>query len=685
MNRRLFYLSSQHNILVRLMVYFISIGLIVWMLPHESKFRYEFNAGTKWLNDDFYAPFSVAIRKSVEEIGRESDEIARTSKPVYAFDENIPSLLKSRMAYSLGEFLQKNKFNAPAAELDIIKAEGDLWLDSIYNRGIIQEIPGIGLPELIVEMRNGNAREIQSIDYFSRQDALRYIALKIYGVPAFESPALRLFFENFLQPNVLFNEQFTEIARKRLTETISPTRGMVSKGELIIEKGERITSEKYRVLQSVKEEYEARPGSGRSGFWLVLGQILIVSTLLGMLLLFLILLRKDLFEDAIKLSFLFTLLVAMVFLAAMITRLTDLSVYILPFCILPIIIRAFFDTRLALFAHLITMMIIGLFVRNPFEFVIIQVIGGMSCIFSVVNLRKRSQLFLTIALLLAVYLTCYIGLTLMAGEKVLPVHTDQIIWFAASASLTLFSYPIIYLIEKVFGFTSDVSLLELSDTNNPLLKEMAFKAPGTFQHSLQVANLAEAAIFKIGGNSLLTRTGALYHDIGKIEVARYFIENQVTGVNPHDELDFDESARIIISHVKRGIQLGRKYKLPDRILDFIRTHHGTSRVQYFYRSFLKTFPDAEVDENAFRYPGPSPYSRETAVVMMADAVEATSRSLKSIDSETIDSLVEKVINDQIADNQFINADITFKDISSIKKIFKKMLMNIYHVRMEYPR
>jgi putative nucleotidyltransferase with HDIG domain len=240
-------------------------------------------------------------------------------------------------------------------------------------------------------------------------------------------------------------------------------------------------------------------------------------------------------------------------------------------------------------------------------------------------------------------------------------------------------------IEKVFGFTSDVSLLELSDTNNPLLKEMAFKAPGTFQHSLQVANLAEAAIFKIGGNTLLTRTGALYHDIGKIEIARYFIENQVTGVNPHDELDFDESARIIISHVKRGVQMGRKYKLPDTLLDFIRTHHGTSRVQYFYRSFIRNFPDAEVDENAFRYPGPTPYSRETAVVMMADAVEATSRSLKAIDSEAIDALVENTINEQIADNQFINADITFKDISAIKKIFKKMLMNIYHVRMEYPR
>jgi putative nucleotidyltransferase with HDIG domain len=667
------------------MIFFISVALVVWMLPRESKFRYEFNAGTKWLNDDFYAPFSVAIRKSPEELIRETEELSRTSKPVYAFDENIPALLKSRISSSLGDFLASNKFNAPAADIEKIKLEGETWLDSIYNRGLIQEIPGIGLPELIVEMRGGKAREAFPGDYFNKQAALRYISLRLNSTPLFTAPALRLYFEDFLQPNVVFNEQLTEVARKRLTDKISTTRGMVGKGELIIEKGEKITSEKFRVLESVREEYEASPGASISRFWLISGQILIVTILLGMVLIFLILLRKDLFEDAIKLSFLFTLMVAMVFLATMITRLTTLSIYLLPFCALPIIIRTFFDTRLALFAHLITMMIVGLFVPNPYEFVLIQVTGGMLCIFSVVNLRKRSRLFFTILLLLLLYLLCFAGLSLMAGENILKQHPDQIIWFAASAALTLFSYPIIYVIEKVFGFTSDVSLLELSDTNNPLLKEMAFKAPGTFQHSLQVANLAEAAIFKIGGNTLLTRTGALYHDIGKIEIARYFIENQVTGVNPHDELDFDESARIIISHVKRGVQMGRKYKLPDTLLDFIRTHHGTSRVQYFYRSFIRNFPDAEVDENAFRYPGPTPYSRETAVVMMADAVEATSRSLKAIDSEAIDALVENTINEQIADNQFINADITFKDISAIKKIFKKMLMNIYHVRMEYPR
>lgn len=331
------------------------------------------------------------------------------------------------------------------------------------------------------------------------------------------------------------------------------------------------------------------------------------------------------------------------------------------------------------------MMIIGFLVANPFEFIIIQVLGGMACIFSVVNLRKRSRLFFTIFLLVLVYGGAYGAITLMVEGNVKAISFTELGWMLTSASLTLFSYPIIYLFEKVFGFTSDVSLLELSDTNNPLLKELALRAPGTFQHSLQVANLAEAAIYRIGGNSLLARTGALYHDIGKMELARYFIENQITGVNPHDELGFDESARLIISHVKRGIQLARKHNLPDKVIDFIRTHHGNTRVQYFYRNFLKNFPQADVDEAAFRYPGPSPFSRETAVVMMADSVEATSRSLKEFSAEKIDRLVEDIINGQIADNQFVNADITFKDITAIKKVFKKMLMNIHHVRVEYPR
>jgi hypothetical protein len=283
------------------------------------------------------------------------------------------------------------------------------------------------------------------------------------------------------------------------------------------------------------------------------------------------------------------------------------------------------------------------------------------------------------------YLVCYVALSVIHEGSLNQVNVSNMMWLVGNVLLTLFSYPLIYVFEKVFGLTSDITLMELSDTNSPLLRELSIKAPGTFQHSMQVANLAEAAIFKIGGNSLLIRVGALYHDIGKMEMPLYFIENQSTGVNPHDELSFEESAGIIISHVIKGIEKARKNKIPDLIIDFIRTHHGTTMVQYFYQSFLKNFPEEIVDEDDFKYPGPLPFSKETAVLMMADSVEASSRSLSKPDAEAINKLVDAIIDRQIEQQQFVNCDITFKDISSIKKIFKKMLMSIYHVRVEYPR
>lgn len=677
------------------MIFFISVGIMVYVLPREGKFRFEFVKGKVWLHDDFSAPFDFAINKSDKEIREETYLLERAGKKYYVHDAQVLFEKQRDLANELDTFIRRvtgidAQVYAPARnDRALILANGREWLSEIYSKGVLQSVMGANDPStagLIVEMHENVAEEKRISDYYTKDAAMKLIAEKLYASEQWKDPELKLFFERFITPNVFYSDQLTRSAREKAISNISLTRGMVSKGELIIAKGELVTPEKFQILESVREEYEAQVGSLQiDPFYVIAGQAIMVSVLLAMLLLFLILLRRDLFEDSIKLSFLFSLVVAEVVMVSIMAKMHVLSVYIFPFCIMPIIIRSFFDTRLAMFAHLLTMMIIGFIVPNPFEFFIIQMTGGIACIFSIVNMRKRSQLFITITLLTLAYLACYVGLTLMVEGQLDALRLRDIVWLMASAALSLFSYPIIYFIEKVFGFSSDVSLLELSDTNNPLLKQLALQAPGTFQHSLQVANLAEAAISRIGGNTLLTRTGALYHDIGKLELARYFIENQVTGVNPHDELDFDESARLIISHVKRGIQLARKHNLPEKIIDFIRTHHGNSRVQYFYRSFLRNFPNADVDEAAFRYPGPIPFSRETAVVMMADAVEATSRSLKIINSETIDKLVEDIIRTQMEDNQYINANITFKDITAIKKIFKKMLMNIYHVRVEYPK
>jgi putative nucleotidyltransferase with HDIG domain len=333
---------------------------------------------------------------------------------------------------------------------------------------------------------------------------------------------------------------------------------------------------------------------------------------------------------------------------------------------------------------MVAILLVGFFVPNSLEFIYLQFVAGIFAIILVNNLYKRSQLFFTAAKIIGIYCVSYLSLALIQEGTYEQIEWQNLGYFVGNGFLTLVSFPLIYFQEKIFGFVSDVSLLELSDTNNPLLREMAQKAPGTFQHSMQVANLAEAAVLKIEGNALLVRTGALYHDIGKMAHPMYFIENQHTGLNPHDELSFEESAQMIIGHVKEGIKMAKKHNLPDLLVDFIRTHHGTSTVMYFYKQFIKNFPEEEVDLEKFTYPGPKPFSKETAALMMADSVEAASRSLKKPNAESIDKLVEGIIDHQMKSGQFENADITLKEIKDIKKIFKKMLMNIYHVRIQYP-
>ena len=358
-------------------------------------------------------------------------------------------------------------------------------------------------------------------------------------------------------------------------------------------------------------------------------------------------------------------------------------IFLMPFCLLPIIMKAFFDTRLALFTHLIAIIIIGFIVPNSFEFIYLQLMAGIVSILSVLQMYRRAQLFLSAAKIIGIYFIAYFAMALTQEGSIDNINWMNFVLFAGNGALTLFAYPLIFACEKIFLLVSDISLLELSDTNSPLLRELAQKAPGTFQHSIQVANLAEEGILEIGGNALLIRAGALYHDIGKIKNSQFFIENQISGINPHDDLSFEESADVIIKHVKNGINLAKEKNLPDELIDFIRTHHGTTMVGYFYKQYVSSFPDELEAAEKFTYPGPKPFSKETAVLMMADSVEAAARSLKSPTLEDIDILVEKIINNQIDNNQFVNADITMKSITQIKKLFKKKLQSIHHVRVEY--
>ena len=409
---------------------------------------------------------------------------------------------------------------------------------------------------------------------------------------------------------------------------------------------------------------------------------MLVSLVFLMLFLFLKKYREDIYSNNTKVTFIFFNIVLMVFLTTFIVKLDAAYVYVVPLCVLPLILKAFFDPRLGLFVHVLTLLLLGFIVPNSFEYLFLQIIAGIVTILTVSELYRRANLFISVAQITFIYIIGYFAFFIIQEGNIQTLQWETFGYFILCGLATLFAHPLIYFYEKLFGLVSDVSLLELSDTNSKLLKELSNKAPGTFHHSLNVANLSEAAANEIGANAMLVRVGALYHDIGKMQNPTYFTENQLNAVNTHNKLAPKESAKIIIEHVIKGIEIARKNNLPDRIIDFIRTHHGTNLVYYFYKKEKELNGDAKIED--FMYPGPIPFSRETAILMMADSVEAASKSLKDPTSSKIDAFVEKIVNAQMDNGQFLNAHITFKEIQTIKKVLKKKLNNIYHLRVEYP-
>jgi hypothetical protein len=486
-----------------------------------------------------------------------------------------------------------------------------------------------------------------------------------------------------LEHNILFDKKSTDDFLLAELQNINPTKGLIIEGQVIVNKGELVNADRNQILLSLKKEYEGSEWNFTAYLLVLLGQFILVGISLLILWLFLKQYRIEVLENTTKISMILSLVIIMVVVSTIVLSLSLNWIYIIPFCISPIILKAFFDNRVALFVHLITILIIGFIMPNSFEFVFVQLIAGIISILTVLKMYKRAQLFMSVAKVIGAYLLVYVALSIIHDASFSGVESSKLLQFAASGALTLFAYPIVFLFEKIFSLVSDISLLELTDTNSPLLRRLSEEAPGTFQHSLQVANLAEMGALEVGANALLARAGGLYHDIGKLKNPMYFIENQSSNLNPHDDLEFDESADIIISHVLDGIDIAKENSLPDELIDFIRSHHGTTTVQYFYKQFITDFPDEEVDIKDFTYPGPKPFSKETAILMMSDSSEAAARSLKNPNAENIDALIEKVINHQINDNQFVNADITLKEITQLKKLFKKKLVNIHHARVEY--
>ena len=695
-------IRNQHSFLQKALLFLLTTALIVLLFPRTGSFKYEFQKGIPWKHETLMAPYDFPILKSDEDISKERAEIKENHKATLVID---PSLFDLKAEEFINDFEEKwatdrqvkkdNKFTffnlfkekkiSNISKKATLANYGLQVLENVYEKGIVQLTDELELEsddeEVLLKLDN-IAKKIELGDLYTIQTASNHI-YSLSKLSDQESDFLTPLLLDALEQNVFYDQSATEKMLQQELENLSTARGMVQQGQVIISQGELITDEKYLTLTSYKQNYEGQNWKDGSGNWFLLGQLLLVFVALLIFYLFLQQFRADVLADNTKVTFLLSMILLMVLMGSLTVAISTKLLYLMPFCLLPIILKAFFDTRLALFTHLIAIVIIGFLVPNSFEFLYLQLMAGIVSILSVLQMYKRAQLFTSAAKIIAIYFASYFAMALTQEGSVDNIKWMNFVLFAGNGALTLFAYPMIFAFEKTFSLVSDVSLLELSDTNSPLLRELAQKAPGTFQHSMQVANLAEEGILEIGGNALLVRAGALYHDLGKMKNPQFFIENQSTGINPHDELSFEESAQIIIEHVKNGIAIAKANNLPDELIDFIRTHHGTSMVQYFYKQYVASFPDEIEVAEKFTYLGPKPYSKETAVLMMADAVEAAARSLQQPTAESIDHLVEGIINKQIDEDQFVNADITLKAITQIKKLFKKKLQSIHHVRVAY--
>ena len=677
-------LLRKYSTNIKILLTLASISIIVLTLPKQAKFSYDIEKGRIWHQKDLISPYSFAILKTQDEIVADQHAAILTAPVIYQFNSGLEVKLQTDF---------KNDFELKWPTLGLkdqlkptcFKFCADL-LASIYTKGIINAIPKNkqNTENIKITILNNNiGTDLNLQDVFTEEQAIAYSKNSLESVPAFNlQPVLALLIEH-LQANLLFDNKLTARLEKEAIDNLSITRGMVQKGDVIIAKGSVVSDEVYQKLQSFKLAFEDNAKIKGDRFLVLLGQFLLVGIAMTLLMVFLYLFRRDIFNDNRLVSLILLVVTALLFTLSMAIKYQLPNLYFIPYCIVPIIIRILFDTRLALNIHLLVVMIAGFFVPNSFEFAFIEITAGMVSIYSIKNLHRREQFLISALIITFIYFLSFLGISLIKEGNFANIDWMDFLPFVVSVLLTLLAYPLIYIFEKVFSLTSDITLIELTNTNAPLLREMAFTAPGTFQHSLQVANLAENAIYSIGGNALLVRAGALYHDIGKLENPLYFIENQASGFNPHDKLSYQESAQIIIRHVRKGVEMAKKANLPEIVIDFIRTHHGDTRVDYFYQSFLKNFPETIVDENTFRYPGPVPFSKEAGVLMLADSVEAASRSLKEPDEHSISSLVDRIVQYKLDQHQLKDSNITLKDIETIKSIFKRMLMSIYHVRIDY--
>lgn len=653
----------------KLLLYFFSAILLTILLPIGQKYSVNtLNQLNFWPYPTLVCEADFYLKKSEQELKSEQKKVEKES-PFY-----FKEIATERDNYLMA--LEKETSGIPASEVALVKQV----LDTIYQKGVIEKVDTGDSTKNIFIVRDGIAEQSALYDHYTIDEALSFFESKVKDRS--NKNELRSLFLKHLSITIYFDKLLTAKITRDRTEGVSLYKTSVLKDQVIIRKNEAIDTQDREIIFA----YLMHRGQLNGNSWLqVLGRFMLSVMLFGILMLYLAFFRKNIFGQNKQVSFIFLVVILSAVFSKMAAPYGVLFFWSLPFALIAVLIRIFFDSRTALFTFLISILFSSFFANDKYQFVFIQLTIGMGTVFSVAEMRRRKELLFSALVVFLFYLIAFVGYTLVNGDEKLLSQKTLYLPIIISSLLILLAYPFVFLAEKVFGFVSDFTLMELCDLNSPLLRELSLKVPGTFQHSLQVANLAEEAIFHIGGNALLVRTGAMYHDVGKIDNPRYFTENQVGEVNPHTEILPEESAKIIISHVIKGVEKAKEHNLPEAVIDFIRTHHGTTTAGFFLNNFKKEHQGEKVNEEAFRYPGPIPFSKETAVLMMADGVEAASRSLKKYDALAINELVDRIIEYKIAENQLINAEITFKDITIVKKIFKKRLMNMYHVRIEYPR
>jgi putative nucleotidyltransferase with HDIG domain len=661
-------------ILYKILLFLFVVGVVVYLLPRAGSFQYEIQAGKPWQYETLLAPYDFPIQKTADELEEERTRLKANIPRYFSVDQEVlPAVFDA--------------FDQYVAALPANEASNALFvnwrttIEAMYAIGVVSFSETL-FEEEIALVNNTRKKTIKLTDLYADIDVKNELENQLIEAgTGILSDASMQYLLSLITPNVSYDETLTAQFRSEALAGIVSIRGLVTKGTRIIAKGEVVEGEKLKILQSLQLEYESQTWTQTNTAWIILGYTLLVSVPVLLLFVFLWRTRPLVFENNKRITFLCVIILLMVLLTKTVVDVNPLYVYAVPICMLPLLLRTFFDTRIALFSLMIALFLLAFLVPNSFEFMFLQMMAGILASLTVNDLYRRAKLFISVGLIVGLYVVSYIAFTLIHDGNLNQLSYDVLLLFVVNGLAILFVQPLIYIFEKVFGLVSDASLLELSDTNSKLLRELADKAPGTFQHSLQVANIAEAAANAIDANTLLTRVGALYHDIGKMKNPVFFSENQAS-YSPHDDLSSEVSAKIIIEHVLHGITLARKAKLPDRVVDFIRTHHGTTTVLYFYQQAKQNNDEVAIEQ--FQYPGPKPFSKETAIVMISDGVEAASKSLKEPTAEKINAFVDKIVQRLMDEKQFLAADITLREIETIKKVLVEKLISSYHLRVAYP-